>query len=381
MDFNFTEEQNLLRDSIAKWVASRYDFDKRRALAKAAGFSRTHWAEIAESGLLAASLPEEYGGFGGGPIDTMIIMEEFGKGLVLEPFVPCVTLCGGLLAQAGSAAQKAEHVTKIAAGERIFAFAHAEPKSRYHMSHVETHARKDGAGYVLNGHKAVVLGAPMADHLLVSARTGGQIAEENGISLFIVAKDAQGIRTRDYPTVDGLRASEIYLENVALGADALVGAEGMALASLEAGVDHAIAALCAEAVGAMKMMHDITLDYARTRKQFGVPIASFQVLQHRMVDMFMAYEQSVSMTYMVALKVGDPSPVERAKAASAAKVQIGKAGRFIGQSAVQIHGGIGMTEEYRVGHYFKRATMIDSQFGNVDYHLRRFAALSNRAAA
>jgi hypothetical protein len=381
MDFNFTDEQNMLRDSIAKFVASAYDFDKRKEIVKSAeGWRKENWAAFAEMGLFMAPIPEAYGGLGGGAVDVLVVMEEFGKGLVVEPYVPTVVLGAGALIEAGSEDQKAEHLSAIAGGERVIAFAQAEPKSRWSLTDVATTAKKDGVGYVLNGHKAVVIGAPQADHLLLTARTGGGQREAAGVSLFLVPKATKGISTRDYPTVDGFRASEVYFENVAVGAEHLVGGEGGASPVVEKIVDAAIAALSAEAIGCMKLTHESTLDYARSRKQFGVPIASFQVLQHRMVDMFMAYEQSVSMAYMAALKLDSPTP-ERARAAAAAKVQIGRAGRFIGQNAVQIHGGMGVTEEMKVGHYFKRLTMIDSQFGNVDHHLKRFTALSMAGAA
>jgi hypothetical protein len=380
MDFNFTDEQSMLRDSIAKFIAAEYDFDKRRAIIKGDGWSKTAWSTYAELGLMAAPLPEEYGGLGGGAIDTLVIMEEFGKGLVIEPWMQTVVCAGGFLKHAGSKAQKEEHLNAIAGGERIFAFAYAEPKGRYNLADLATTAKKEGAGYTLNGHKAVVIGAPVADWLVVTARTAGGQRDAKGVSVFLIPKNAKGVTTRDYATIDGFKASEVYFENVSVGADHLIGAADGALPLVEQVVDEAIAALAAEAVGTFRLMHSLTLEYARQRKQFGVPIGSFQVLQHRMVDMFMAVEQSVSMAYMATLKLGE-SANERAQAASAAKVQIGKAGRFIGQSAVQIHGGMGVTDEMRVGHYFKRATMIDAQFGNVDHHLNRFTRLSMPEAA
>ena len=375
MDFNFTDEQNMLRDSIAKFVAAEYDFDKRRAMLAAPDAWKKNWATFAEMGLLAAPLPEAHGGLGGGPIDVLVVMEEFGKALVTEPYVQAIVLAGGFLKYGGSEAQQSEHIAAIASGERVFAFAYAEPKGRYNLADLTTTAKKAGAGYTLNGHKGVVIGAPQADHFIVSARTAGGQRDAKGVSLFVVPKSAKGVTTRDYPTVDGFRASEVYFENVALGADALIGPADEALPLIERVIDEAIAALAAEGAGCMRMMHALTLEYAKQRKQFGVPIASFQVLQHRMVDMFMATEQSVSMAYMAALKMGE-SVDERAKAAAAAKVQVGRAGRFVGQAAVQIHGGMGVTDEMRVGHYFKRVTVIDSQFGNVDHHLKRYGDLT-----
>jgi alkylation response protein AidB-like acyl-CoA dehydrogenase len=324
-------------------------------------------------------LPEDVGGLGGGPLDISVVMEEFGKALVVEPYVPTVVIGAGALLAAGSDAQKQAHLEAIAGGERIIAFAQAEPKSRWALNDVSTTAKKEGAGFVLNGQKAVVLGAPQADTLLLTARTAGAQRDAKGVSLFLVPKDAKGVSTRDYPTMDGTRAAEVYLENVSVGADALVGAADGALPLIERLVDEANAAFNHEAVGCMRMMTSSTQDYAKTRKQFGRPIAEFQVLQHRMVDMFMNTEESVSMALLASLKL-DAGDAERAKAVSAAKVSIGRAGRFVGQAAVQIHGGMGVTDEMRVGHYFKRVTMLDSTFGNVVYHLTRFTALSAQAA-
>ena len=379
MNFDYTEEQTMLRDSIAKWAAGQYDFEKRRAALASEDGWKKNWATFAELGLLAAPLPEEAGGLGGGAIDIAVVMEEFGKALVVEPYVPTVVIGAGALGAAGSAAQKEEHLGAIAGGERIIAFAQAEPKSRWALNDVSVSAKKDGAGYVLNGQKAVVIGAPQADYLLVTARTAGGQRDAKGISLFLAPKNAKGVTTRDYPTMDGTRAAEVYFENVSLGADALVGAADGALPLVERLVDEANAAFNHEAVGCMRMMTSSTQDYAKTRKQFGRAIADFQVLQHRMVDMVMHTEESVSMALLATLKL-DASDDARAKAVSAAKVSIGRAGRFVGQNAVQIHGGMGVTDEMRVGHYFKRVPMLDSTFGNVDYHLKRFTALSAKAA-
>jgi alkylation response protein AidB-like acyl-CoA dehydrogenase len=380
MNFDYTEEQNMLRDSIAKWAAGQYDFDKRRAALASDDAWKSNWATFAELGLLAAPLPEDFGGLGGNAIDVSVVMEEFGKALVVEPYVPTVVIGSGAIKYAGSAAQKEEHLAAIAGGERVIAFAQAEPKSRWALNDVSVTAKKEGAGYVLNGHKAVVLGAPQADMLLVSARTAGGQRDTKGVSLFLVPKSAKGVTTRDYPTTDGTRASEVYLENVSVGAEALVGAADAALPVIERIVDEANAAYCAEAVGCMRTMTTLTQEYAKTRKQFGRAIAEFQVLQHRMVDMFIASEESYSMALRATIKLGE-SDEERAKAVSAAKVSIGKAGRFVGQAAVQIHGGMGVTEEMRVGHYFKRVTMLDATFGNVDTHLKRYMALTAKEAA
>lgn len=378
MNFDYTDEQSMLRDSIAKWAAGQYDFDKRRAALASEDAWKQNWATFAELGLLAAPLPEEFGGLGGGSIDVSVVAEEFGKALVVEPYVPTVVIGGGALKYAGSAAQKEEHLNAIAAGERVIAFAQAEPKSRWSLTDVTTAAKKDGSGYVLNGQKAVVFGAPQADYLLVTARTAGGQRDAKGVSLFLVPKSAKGVTTRDYPTMDDTRAAEVYFENVSLGAEALIGPADAAAPVIDLIVDEANAAYNHEAVGCMRMMTDLTREYAKTRKQFGRAIAEFQVLQHRMVDMFMATEESYSMALRATILLTDDD--ERARAVSAAKVSIGKLARFVGQAAVQTHGGMGVTDEMRVGHYFKRVTMLDATFGNVDYHLKRYVALSPQAA-
>ena len=374
MDFSFTEEQTLLRNMVQSFVQDNYDFDSRMKIVRSEeGMSRDIWGQFAELGLLAPPFSEDMGGLDGGPIEIMVIMEELGRGLAVEPYVPTVVLCGGILNRHGSTEQKEVNLAGIIGGENIWALADSEPQSRFNPADVLTSAKADGDGYVLNGTKAVVSGAPWADKLIVSARISGEQRDRDGIGLFIVDKAAAGVSTQDYPTVDGNRASEVTLENVSVGADALIGDASTGLSILEEALDHGIGAVCAEALGHMKALNDATVEYCKTRKQFGVPIGSFQVLQHRMVDMFMEYEQSVSMTYMVNMKLVE-GEAERRKAASGAKVQIGKSGRFVGQEAVQLHGGMGMTEELNVGHYFKRLTVIDTQFGNVDHHLKRFAA-------
>ena len=375
MDFSFTEEQTLLRNSVQKYLQNTYDFDTRRKVSKSdAGWRKEVYAYFAENGLLGAAIPEDFGGLGGSAVDTMIIAEEFGRALVIEPFIQNAVIAAGFLKAAGSTAQKETLLPAIAAGENVFAFAYAEPQGRYNLADLVTTAAKSGNGFTLNGYKAVVSGAPWADKLIVTARTSGGQRDADGVTVFVVDKNAKGVSTRDYPTVDGQRASEVTLENVTVGADAVIGEVGGGLKIVEKVTDEAIAALSAEAIGAMKVLNDTTIEYSKTRKQFGTPIGKFQVLQHRMVDMFMNYEQSVSITYMVTLKL-EEEEAERKKAASAAKVQIGKAGRFIGQQAVQIHGGMGMTDELNVGHYFKHLTVIDTQFGNVDHHLKRYASL------
>jgi hypothetical protein len=371
MDFSFSEEQALLRNSVARYLADAYGFEAWRTFTRTGdGRDPKHWRQFAELGLMAAPLPEAYGGLGGGPVDSMVIMEEFGKALVIEPYVPTVIVAGGLIARAGSEAQKEEWLPRIAAGETIIAAAFAEPTGRYNLADIRTTTKKRGASYVLNGHKAVVIGAPWADALLATARTSGGPREENGIGVFLVDKRANGVSCRDYPTVDGSRASEIAFENVEVPAERLIGEADGGFALVERATDEAIVAHSAEAVGCMKVLLDATVQYSKARKQFGQPIGKFQVLQHRMADMFVNLEQSVSATLMATLKLGGP---EQRKTASAAKVQIGKAGRFVGQQAIQIHGGMGMTDALNVGHYFKRLTMIDTLYGNVDHHLKRFA--------
>lgn len=375
MDFSFTEEQTLLRNSVQRFIQDNYDIEARRKIVNSdEGMSKKNWAQFAELGLLMAPFPEEFGGLGGDNIDVMVIMEEFGKGLVVEPYLQTVVLAGGFILHGGTKSQKEALIPEIGAGEKIYAVAFAEPQGRYNLADLQTKAEKSGDGYTLNGYKAVVLGGPWADKLIVTARTSGGVRDEDGVSVFIVDKSADGVSTRDYPTVDGLRASEVTLENVKVGADALLGEEGKGLGLIEKVMDLGIAALCAEGCGALRVLTDSTVEYSKTREQFGQPIGKFQVLQHRMVDMFMETEQTISMTYMVNLKLDD-SDVERKKAASAAKVQLGKSGKMVGQSAVQIHGGMGMTDELHIGHFFKRVTMMDTLFGNVDHHLKRYTEL------
>lgn len=375
MDFNFTEEQDMVRDGLTRMVREQYAWEARsEAIASDTGWRPEVWSQLAELGILGMPFSEEVGGFGGGAVDAMIVMEEFGKGLVVEPFVPTVVCAGGFLKHAGSDAQREEHLAAIIDGSRVFAFAYAEPRGRFNFADLETTAKKDGDAYTLNGHKAVVIGAPWASHLVVTARTGGARRDAEGVSVFIVDKAAKGVVTRDYETVDGRRASEVYFENVSVPADAMIGDEGAALPLIELVTDEAIAAHCAEACGAMKTAHAMTVEYSRQRKQFGVPIGSFQVLQHRMVDMYTQYEQSVSLSYLATIKLDAPEK-ERKRAVSAAKVGVGQAARMIGQEAVQIHGGNGVTDEYAIGHYFKRLTVFDTEFGNVDHHMKRHIAL------
>jgi pimeloyl-CoA dehydrogenase small subunit len=376
MDFSLSDEQTMLKDSIERFVQNDYDFDTRRkVVALEEGFSRDNWKQFAELGWLAVPFSEEDGGFGGGAVELMLIMEQIGRGLVVEPYLPSVVLAGGLLKHAGSAAQKETYLAGIIDGSKLGAFAFAEPQSRFNLADVAVTAKQDGDGWVLDGHKSVVLGAPSADFLVVSARTSGDQRDADGITLFLVDADTAGLSRRDYPTVDALRASEVKLEGVKVGADAVLGEVGKALPVIEQVVDEATLAVGCEAVGGMEVLYKATVEYSKQRVQFGQPIGKFQVLQHRMVDMFMEYEQSKSLMFMAAMRMDEGYGTEAKKAVSAFKVQVGKSGRFVGQQAVQLHGGMGMTEELSVGHYFKRLTMIDTLFGNVDHHLKRYGSL------
>jgi len=376
MDFSFSDEQTLLQDSIEKFIQNDYAFETRQKVVKnEQGFSSENWKTFAELGWLGVPFPEADGGFGGKAIEAIIMAEQFGKGLVVEPYLATVVLAGGALKVAGTAAQKERYLTAIIDGSLHGALAYAEPQGRFNLADLTTTAMKDGNGYVLNGYKAVVLNGPSADILVVSARSSGGQRDTDGVSLFVIPADAKGIGRRDYPTVDAFQASEITLDNVKTGADALIGEEGKGLAIIERVVDEGILWVGSEAVGGMEVLYKATVEYCKTREQFGQPIGKFQVLQHRMVDMFMEHEQAKSLMYMAAMRMDEGYGPEARKAVSAFKVQVGKSGRFVGQNAVQLHGGMGMTEELNVGHYFKRLTMVDTLFGNVDFHLKRFGSL------
>ncbi len=376
MDFSFAEEQTLLQDSIEKFISNDYAFEARQKVVKTEqGFSSENWKMFAELGWLGVPFPESDGGFGGKAIEAMIMAEQFGKGLVVEPFLATVVLAGGALRIAGSQAQKERYLTGVIDGSLQGALAYAEPQGRFNLADLKTTAASTGSGYVLNGYKAVVLNGPAADFFVVSARTGGSQRESEGISLFVVPAGAEGIGRRDYPTVDAFRASEITFDNVAVGSDALLGSEGQGLAVIEQVIDEGILSVGSEAVGCMEVLYKATVEYCKTREQFGQPIGKFQVLQHRMVDMFMEHEQAKSLMYMAAMRMDEGYGPQAQKAVSAFKVQVGKSGRFVGQNAVQLHGGMGMTDELNIGHYFKRLTVIDTLFGNVDFHLKRFGTL------
>jgi pimeloyl-CoA dehydrogenase small subunit len=370
MDFDLNDEQRLLKESVERLLADRYDFEARKKhMAEPDGFGRGIWRQYAELGLLGLPFAEQHGGFGGGPVETMIVMEAFGRALAVEPFLPTVVIGGGFLRHGGSAEQQGALLPKVADGSLLLAFAHSERQSRYDLADVTTTARRDGSGFRLDGAKSLVLGGDSADRLIVSARLAGDRRDRDGIGLFLVDAGAQGVTRRGYPTIDGQRAAEVNFSDVAVGAEAAIGEAGGGLALIERVVDEAMAALAAEAVGAMTAMHELTVDYLKTRKQFGVPIGSFQVLQHRAVDMFVALEQARSLALLATMMVEEPDATERHRSIAAAKVQIGRSGKFTGQQAVQLHGGIGMTMEYKAGHYFKRLTAIDATFGDADHHL------------
>jgi len=382
MDFTFTDEQRLLKDSVERLLADRYGFEARqRFMKEPAGWSRELWRSYAELGLLGLPFAEQHGGIGGGPVETMIVMEACGRALALEPYLATVVLGGGLLRLGADEPMRAALLPKIAAGDLLLAFAHAERQSRYDLTDVATTARRDGARYVLNGAKSLVIHGDCAEKLIVSARLAGERCDRDGIGLFLVDAAAFAVSRRSYPTVDGLRAAEVSLANVRVAADCVIGEPGNAFPLIAQVVDAAIAALAAEAVGAMAAMHEITVEYLKTRKQFGVPIGNFQVLQHRAAEMLIALEQARSMALLATMMAEEPDAIERRKAIAAAKVQIGRSGRFVGQQAIQLHGGIGMTMEYKVGHYFKRVTAIDALFGNADHHLAELARLGGLIAA
>src|SRR5256885_6550292 len=369
MDFDLTKEQQQLGDSIQRFVGREYAFEKRKGILRSEeGMSREVWAHLAEMGLLALQIPEEHGGMGGAPIETMLAMNGVGRGLLLEPYLASAVVATTLLRDLGSSAQVSELFPAMAAGERIVALAHGEPGARYDLTQVSTKGARDGNGFSLNGHKSVVLHAPSADLLLVSARTS-----ERGVSLFLVPRDAKGVSLKSYRTLDGRRAADVTLSDVRVGREALIGAEGSALDALVSVNDVAIAAACAEAVGALEALLQSTVAYSKSRKQFGVPIGSFQALQHRMVEMLIHVEQAKSMSYLASLRSDEKDRKERAKVMSAAKVIVGRACRTVGQEAVQIHGGMGMTEEFHASHYFRRLAALELSFGDTEHHLEKFA--------
>jgi pimeloyl-CoA dehydrogenase small subunit len=372
MDFDLSEEQRLLKESVDGLLTDSYDFEQRKKYMKEkGGWSKAVWSKLAEQGLLGLPFAEEDGGFGGGGVETMIVMEALGRALVLEPYLATVVIAGGFLRHGASAEQRAAHVPGIVDGSKTFAFAQLEKNSRYDLHDVATTAKKKGAGWVIDGEKFVVLNGENADTLIVTARTKGERRDRSGVGVFLVPSNAKGVTKKSYPTQDGLHAADISFTGVEVGADAAIGDPENALALIERVVDDARIALCAEAVGLMDESLKTTVEYIKTRKQFGVAIGTFQSLQHRASDMFVALEQARSMSMFATMATDFDDPKERAKAVAAAKVQIGKSGKFVGQQSIQLHGGIGMTQEAKIGHYFKRLTMIENTFGDTDYQMRR----------
>ena len=372
MDFDLSEEQRLLKDSVDGLLKASYDFDSRKKYrAEKGGWSRNLWNKLAEQGLLGLPFTEEEGGFGAGPVETMIVMESLGRALVVEPYLPTVILGGGFLRRGGSAAQKEAYIPGIIDGSKTLAFAQLEKNSRYDLGDVSTSAKKNGDGWVIDGEKFVVLNGENADTLIVSARTSGGQRDRDGVGLFLVPANAKGVSIKGYPTQDGLHAADITFTSVEVGADAVIGDPAGALPLIETVVDDARIALCAEAVGEMDESLKTTVEYLKTRTQFGVAIGTFQVLQHRAADMFVAVEQARSMAMFATMASDFENAKERATAISAAKVQIGKSLKFVGEQAIQLHGGIGMTMETKIGHFFKRLTMIESTFGDTAFHLKR----------
>jgi len=375
MDFTLSDEQRLLKDSVDRLMADRYAFDQRKSyLKEPGGWSATQWSQYAELGLLGLPFAEEYGGFGGGAVEIMLVMEAFGRGLILEPYVATVVLGGTAVRLGGTDAQKSRVLPAIAQGSMKLAFAHGERQARYDMTDVMTTAKRDGAGWLLDGAKSVVTHGDCAETLVVSARTSGERDDADGITLFLVDAAASGVARRGYAMRDGQRAAEVSLSGVRVGDDAVLGEVGKALPLIERVVEAGIAATAAECVGCMDALYGMTLEYSRTREQFGRTIGSNQVVQHRLADMLMSLEQGRSMAMLAAMMVDEPDAQERAHNIALAKVGVGQAGRFVSQNAIQLHGGIGMTEELAVGHYFRRCMVIERLFGDPAHYLARLAA-------
>jgi len=376
MDFRLNEEQQMLQDTVARLVRGEYSFEKRLEYSESElGFSESFWKQLGELGLMAVPFPEELGGFGGTGVEVQSVMTELGRGLCIEPYLQSVVLGGGLISQAGNEQQKEQWLAGIATGETQVAVGLQEPQSFYNTNDVETTAEKTDSGYVLNGRKAVVIGGHSADLLVVSARTSGTSRDASGISLFVIDANADGLERRSYPTIDGAKGCDLFLNNVKVGANALLGNEGEAADVIEYQVGRAISALCGEAVGVMEVACDLTLDYLKQRKQFGVPIGKFQVLQHRMADMMSELEQARSMAILAASVADESQSDERRRVIAAAKNVISRSAQFISEKGIQSHGGIGMTWEYNFAHYAKRLVMINHQLGDDDFHLERYAAL------
>ena len=376
MNFDFSEEQSMLRDSVARFVQDDYDFDTRRAIAESdEGMSRQNWQTFAELGWLSVPFAEEHGGFGGDAVDVMVMMEELGKGLVVEPYLATVLMFGGLLQKAGSEAQQHDYIPRIIDGSLLGAFAYVERQSRFELADVKTTPAQSADGFTLNGEKVVVSNGANADYAVVSARTSGDQNDENGISLFLVALDAEGVSRTTYRMMDGQLVANLTFNNVALAADSLLGELDNGLGLIESVVEEVVVALASEAVGIMGQLNTKTLEYTKTREQFGVAIGSFQALQHRMVDTFMSYEQAKSLLYRAVCAQAEGSD-DAQRSMHALKVMIDRAGTHIYSEAIQLHGGMGLTDELDIGHFAKRLMMINATFGNGDYHQAQFNALS-----
>jgi len=375
MNFELSEEQKMIQQSVERFVQENYDLTNRvKISSEDPGYSKEYWGSMADLGWLGLAFDEEDGGFGGNQIDTLVLMEQFGKGLVLEPFLANIVLGGGIIKRAASPAIKESIIPSLMEGKLQITLAYAEEQSRFDIEDVATAAREEDGGFIINGKKSMVLNAESADKIIVVTRTSGSQVDENGISLFIVDASSEGVERQNFPTVDGLRASEITFEDVKVSSEALVGEKDKGFKILQAVVNDAILALSAEAVGAMEVLYKDTVEYTQQREQFDHALSDFQVLQHRMVDMFMEYEQCKSLLFRATLEtVEDPDLAQRT--VHALKHLIGKSGIFVGESAVQLHGGMGVTEELRIGHFFKRLLVIDSQFGNADFHLDKFTKL------
>ena len=375
MNFELSEEQKMIQQSVERFVQENYDLSNRiKISSEDPGFSKEYWSSMAELGWLGLAFSEEDGGFGGNQIDTLVLMEQFGKGLVLEPFLANVVLGGGSIKRGASQEIKDSIIPSLIDGSLQITLAYAEEQSRFDIEDVATAAREENGEFIINGKKSMVLNAESADKIVVVARTSGSQVDEEGISLFVVDADAEGIEKENFPTVDGLRASEIIFKDVKVESTSLIGEKDKGFSILQAVVNDAILALAAEAVGAMEVLYKDTVEYTQEREQFDHPLSDFQVLQHRMVDMFMEYEQCKSLLFRATMEtVQDPSLSQRT--VHALKHLIGKSGIFVGESAVQLHGGMGVTEELRIGHFFKRLLVIDSQFGNADFHLDKFTSL------
>ncbi len=375
MDFSYSEEQQMLQDSVQKFVHNQYDFETRKEILKnAKGFSEEYWQLFAELGWLTVPFREEDGGFGGSAVDLLVMMEEFGKGMVVEPFIATAVIAGGLISELGSQQQKDELIPQIMEGRLQLATAFSETGSRYNLASIATTASRKDDRYIINGEKIVVLNGPDADKILVTVRTSGDERSADGVSILLLDANSTGISKIAYSAVDGHRHAELTFNSVSVPASALLGTEGKALEALSSVIDRATLAVCAEAVGAMGVLLRKTVEYTKTRKQFGTAIGTFQALQHRMADMFVECELARSIVIMAAMKLDSGESIaEKAKAVSAAKSKVGRAMRKVGQESVQLHGGIAVTDELDVGHYFKRVTTIEHMFGNTDFHTMRFS--------